>query len=273
MSIIFGHSKDPILIKKIPLKIWYLRHEIEAVLREKLNHEDGKSENEHINDLIEEYVNTPASNVIPINPEAEVVEIGEGQGAMAAALADEGDIGDGGEDAAAAKAEGDNEDIGDGEDAMAAAIAEGSPNAQNADENDVTIIKQRRPSVPDELIIHGKTLLAEVDMETMRLFCDENFLIGNTVIVEFLVPNKFSISANVIHCREFSMKSRIISQAKLSYRAILKFAFLKEGERTLLRQFLNSVEPEKAPVQKKAAKKVDEDEDDEGFDELDDLDL
>ena len=276
MSIIFGHSKDPILIKKIPLKIWYLRHEIEAVLREKLMHEEGKSENEHINDLIEEYVNTPVSNVIPIHQgdEAEVINIGEGQEAMAAALADEGDVSDGEE--AKTIAEAGDADIAKGEDTMAAAIAESAETTsqtQNTTGDEPTIIKQRRPNVPEELIIHAKTLLAEVNMETMHLFCDENFLIGNTVIVEFLVPNKFSISANVVHCREYSMKSRIISQAKLRYRAIFKFAFLKEGEKTLLRQFLNSVEPEKAAVQKKATKKVENNDDDEGFDELDDLDL
>ena len=264
MGIIFGHSKDPILIKKIPLKIWYLRHEIEALLREKLQHEEGKSENDFINELIEEYVNTPPSNVIPINPAAG--DGNEGKDDAAAAKTVDEDKKDNQE----ATAEGESKDIGD----MVAAIAEGESETPDANIEDTNIIKQRRPRIPKELYVNGKTLLAEVTMDSMRLFCDQKFLIGNTVIVEFLVPNKFSVSANVIHCREYSMKSRVISKVKLPYRVIFQFAFLKKGEKTLLRQFLNSVEPERAVVHKKAAKKVeDDDDDDEGFDELDDLDL
>ena len=53
---------------------------------------------------------------------------------------------------------------------------------------------------------------------------------------------------------------------------LVKFNFLKEGERALLRQFIQSIEPDVSKVVKKAAA-TEEDADEGDFNELDDLGL
>ena len=53
---------------------------------------------------------------------------------------------------------------------------------------------------------------------------------------------------------------------------LIKFNFLKEGERALLRQFIQSIEPDITKVVKKAPT-TEEDAGDGDFNELDDLGL
>ena len=89
---------------------------------------------------------------------------------------------------------------------------------------------------------------------------------------EFLIPKMFSLNAQVIHCRKHSMSSRVISGQKLPHRACFKFTFLKPGEKSLLRQFLQSIEPEKVVVQQ-TEESDGAGEDDDDFGELDDLDM
>jgi hypothetical protein len=79
------------------------------------------------------------------------------------------------------------------------------------------------------------------------------------------------MNADVLYCRTFNIKSRIISQNNYKYRMLVKFTFLKEGERALLRQFLQSIEPDLTKVQKKDSS--DKDSSDDGFGDLNDLGL
>ena len=53
---------------------------------------------------------------------------------------------------------------------------------------------------------------------------------------------------------------------------LIKFNFLKKGERALLRQFIQSIEPDMSKVAKKAPV-IDAESDDGDFNELDDLGL
>jgi hypothetical protein len=230
MGTIFSYSKAPVLIKKIPLRVWHLRDEVEAVLKQKLKEDSSRPDNEYIKELINEYTSLKTNGkIISINGESE---------------------------------EEPSDEVSDGEAEMAAAI--------NGEPSDSQII-QRCPNITKDKIINAKTILGEIHMDGMHFFCDEKFIMGNSIVVEFLVPKKFSLNADIISCREFNLKTRIISEIKMRYRSTIAFTFLKEGERTLLREFLKSVAP-KLPVggEKKKVKK--ESSDDE-FDELDDLDL
>ncbi|OUR96769.1 hypothetical protein A9Q84_10535 [Halobacteriovorax marinus] len=254
LDMIYNNSTDPVYIKKISLKIWALRDELKAVIRERMK--TSKDENLSIDDLILEY----RSKTDVADGGGEVQAIGDlntGEDEMAAAIA-----GDAPEEAAA---EGDTEGSADD---MAAAMLEG----QTGDDDDNTIsITQRYPTLVEEEVSNGTTILAEIGMDRLFFFSNKPFLTGESIVIEFVIPKRFVLNANILFCREYNMKSRIISKNRLPYRIGADFSFLKEGERTLLRQFINSIEPDipEAPV-KTDSKPQDDDED---FDELDDLDL
>jgi len=80
---IHGNSQDPVIIKKINVKIWHLRDEIKATVEERIkNNPDEKSLS--IDDLVEEYKLPPATGPVPglsIAPdEADTEEQAEGEG-------------------------------------------------------------------------------------------------------------------------------------------------------------------------------------------------
>ncbi len=271
---IHGNSNDPVLIKKISLRIWTLRDEIHAVVKRQLLDDEAVTD---ISEIINEYdsrsrVQPAVASTEPAQTNEKVKdedELDDSEDAMAAALAETGSN----EEAAIAE----EDDLDDSEDAMAAALAgdDSDEKSESNDESDQTsekntTIVQRHPSLDEDQVFAAKTVLAEIGMDRMFFFCSENFTEGQSIVIEFLVPKKFVINAEVVYCRLFNMKSRIISKIKLPYRVAVDFNFLKEGERTLLRQFLKTVEPEiQEQVQNSAGKQDDEDEDE--FSELDDL--
>ena len=235
-------SKDPVLIKKIALKIWSLRTEIEEVLKFRLKEADKRGlTSPPIDDLVEEY----QGNVSPQEIEAIFKNI---------KASDDSD-----------ENEGEDEEGEGGE-------GEGDEEGESSEESDDNLVIQRTPEIPEEKITRGKTLLSEINMEFLFLFSEDTFIEGRNVVVKFLIPKTFSLNAQVIHCRKHTMSSRIISNQKLPHRACFKFTFLKPGEKSLLRQFLLSIEPEKAVVQQSEEKQGSEGDDDD-FGELDDLDM
>ena len=79
------------------------------------------------------------------------------------------------------------------------------------------------------------------------------------------------MNADIIACQPHNMKTRIIGKLKLPYRAAAKFTFLKENERSLLRQFLKTIEIEVENTSNDTAASDQEEENIEEFNELDDL--
>ena len=275
ITMIHGSSNDPVYIKKIALKIWTLRDEIQAVVKKQLLE---KGEVADITDIIDEYdINSRVQPAVEPLPEVEGEiakedELDDSEDAMAAALA----AAEAGEEVEESAPEGgeiaEEGNLDDSEDAMAAALAgdggEEEPKKEEKKGGESLII-QRHPSLEENRVHLAKTVLAEIGMDRMFFFCSQKFTEGQSIVIEFIVPKRFVINAEVVYCRQFSMKSRIISKAKLPYRVAVDFNFLKEGERTLLRQFLKTVEPEvQEPV---VMNKKSEDDDDDEFSELDDL--
>ncbi len=255
---IYNNSTDPVYIKKISLKIWSLKDEIKSVIRDRMK--ESKDENLSIDDLIKEYRSKGDQGA----QDAEVIELvakGDlemGEDEMAAAMAadaPEEDSEQSEEDAAAAAMLGDQAAVED---------------AQQPQEAGIKVI-QRSPKLEEDEISSGRTILAEIGMDKIFFFSNKAFLNGQSIVIEFIIPKRFVLNANIVFCREYNMKSRIISQNRLPYRIGADFSFLKEGERTLLRQFINSIEPDipEAPVRTEAPAAAE----DEDFDELDDLDL
>lgn len=233
---IHNSTSDPVLIKKISLKIWSLRDEVEARLQEKLT----SSPDTQIN--IEEFrvqflksgsaVNNNVSELKIIDP---LLDNAEDE--MARAMA--------------------GEEIPDPTNSSGTSSPESSP---VEDANIINIIFTP-PIVPEEKIYKGKTVLSEISMEKMFFFCNNAFTEGQSVVLQFCIPKIFVLNADILYCRPYNMQSRIISKNKFNYRVLIKFTFLKDGERALLRQFIQSIEPDLSKYKKndKPAAKEDDD--------------
>ncbi len=262
---ILGSSKDSVLIKKIYLRIWTLRDEVEAVIKARV--EAGSEDNISIDDLIEEYKSKSTTSLDGENVTLEVLNGGMSEEEEAP----EPEV----------KAEPESESDSESEsETEAEASVEGEEKAEEevaASESEAIVDKdgpvdviQRRPTLPEDKLYNGTTVLTEMNMEEMYFFSNQSFLEGQSIVIEFLVPKKFVINADVFYSRPYNMKSRIIRDNNLIYRVAVRFSFLKPGERTLLRQFVKSVEPDMTKTASpKAAPKKQSD----GFDDLDDLDL
>lgn len=262
---IHNSSSDPVLIKKISLKIWSLRDEIEARIQQKVDSGEISAESlsdsveEKIIELRSEYTRKTAlpDNVVQLKSGSELPAEGEDdmEKAMAAAMA-------GTEESESAT-----------EDNVVAMNAEAAPSPlPSAEGNIITIGTEPPVSLPDEKVFKGKTILSEISMDKMFFFSNKAFTEGQSIVIQFSIPKTFIMNADVIYCRPFNIKSRIISQNNYTHRMLVKFSFLREGERALLRQFIQSIEPDVTKIVKKAA--TEESESEEGdFNELDDLGL
>lgn len=141
------------------------------------------------------------------------------------------------------------------------------PDDDDKRENSNVEVIQRHPDLSNDLIYKARLMLSEISMFSVYFFCESPLTIGQSIVIDFLVPNRFVLNAEITYCRPFNMKSRIISKNKLSYRIAAEFTFLRNGERTLLRNFLKSIKPDISSAQSSSEK----DEDGDDFDELDDL--
>lgn len=243
---IHGSSQDPVYLKKISLKIWKLRDELEAVVTQKMV-EENISKEDALADVRKDYL---PQNLIDFNAALEAVKsadtLDDSEDEMMKAM-QESEAEEGKEEATA------NQDA--------------STEQPEGDETQIVLV---RPKLPPEQIVIGRTILAEVHMDRIYFFSDYDFIEGQSIVIEFQIPKRFIVNANIVYCRNYNMKSRIIRANQLQFRVCAEFSFLKKGERTLLRDFLRSVEPQLKAKGEGKAKKEKESEDD-LFDELDNL--
>jgi hypothetical protein len=108
-------------------------------------------------------------------------------------------------------------------------------------------------------ISYGFTFLADINMENILCFTKDKFLQGQSVVVEFLIPQNFLMTATVSYCSFYAIRSRVISSTKPDYRVQCRFDFSVAGERDTLRNFLKSVEPVIPQPVKKAKKEAEDD--------------
>jgi hypothetical protein len=285
--LIHSNSTDPVLIKRISLKIWSLRDEVEAVLTKALRDQPDKKElsPEEIKKIKSEYEyrgpidQRPNLQLVQGGAEGDAGEGEDLEAAMAAAMG-------GGDEAAqedaqaeeGAEASAESEESGeDLEAAMAEAMGGGSDAqatpAQASTGGPLKVVQRSSDNIPESKVSRGVTILSEVSMDSLYFFGSQNFLEGQSIVIEFQVPKRFVVNATVAYCRPFNIRSRIISDKKVSYRVVARFSFLKDGERTLLRDFIKSIEPEVPVAPAKPAQAEADDGDDDGFDGLDGLDL
>ncbi len=274
-GMIHNSSSDPVLIKKISLKVWSLRDEIESRIQEKVNAGEMVPESleQKIRELQNEYTkksgenNGETNNVIPLKSGADLPADGEDEmeRAMAAAMA-------GGDDETEASTE--ESEVSPGEENTEEKVLTISPkvNVQAENANIINVHIEAPINLPEEKISRGKTILSEISMDKMFFFSNRAYTEGQSIVIQFCIPKTFLVNADVIYCRPFNIKSRIISQNNYTHRMLIKFNFLKEGERALLRQFIQSIEPDIPKITKKTSAQESSN-DESGFNELDDLGL
>lgn len=247
---IYHNSTDPVLIKKIPLRVWTLRDELEAVILARIASGEYSKENRpSIDDLIAEYRERKPIVKATDDKSLKLIEGGAEEASEEA----------GEEESSEENAE--------------EAIEAASDDKEEKVETKSTEVIQRRPILAEDRVSSGTLILSEIEMDHMYFFTNKQFTVGQSIVVEFMIPKRFSVNVDVAYCRAFNLKSRIISNQNFRYRVAAKFTFLKEGERTLLRQFIQSIEPE---VQKQLPPKVTQGKQeggDDDFGDLDDLDI
>lgn len=260
---IHNSSSDPVLIKKISLKIWSLRDEIESRIQEKLDAGEMVPEalEEKIMELRGEYTKKTAlpDNVVQLKSGADLPSDEDDEMAKAMAAAMEGE-----EETPATE-----ENTESLENNVVSMTKEATPPSAEAA---VITIGIEPPNLSEDKVSKGKTILSEIGMEKMFFFSNKAFTEGQSIVIQFCIPKTFIVNADVIYCRPFNIKSRIISQNNYTHRMLIKFNFLREGERALLRQFIQSIEPDITKVVKKAPA-TEEESGDGDFNELDDLGL
>jgi hypothetical protein len=249
-TMLYNTPNTPVLIKKIGLKIWKIRSEIESVIEKDLS----QNKKIDVKELQEKYekITTEIKNEEGFSSDELVIDDGEDE--MAKAIAD------------AEKGEGKVvEDKDDDE-----------SNNDNDNDNDnesstTNIIIQERPNIPKNKLINASMLLSEIYMDTVFFFLNEKLLEGQIIAMEFLVPKRFILKAEVLYCRHYTNTSRIIGKNRLPYRAYAKLLLTEEGSRSILREFLNSIAIDPATLQVADKKSSSDDDDDDDFSELDNI--
>jgi hypothetical protein len=274
MSNILNKSSHPVHVNRIPIRIWKLRDEIEKVISLRINECETSGKDLDVSDIKQFYsrvkkdFTAKAPDLLDEvaqndNLDSSGNEMDEDALEMAKALA--GDTDDDTE-----KPE--QKDIDDEEAEKLAEMMladQEEPQPEKIEEIPSLEIETKSIRVlPDkDKVATGFAFLSDMDMKKILMFSKDGFTLGQNVCIEFLIPNSFIMTGEVVGSNHVGRNSKIISQMKPDYRIMTSFSFLFDDERENLREFLKSVEPDIPPPPKKLKKSDDEDSDDE-FEDL-----
>lgn len=257
---IFNKSHHPVEIKKISIRIWSLRDEIEAAIERRMKECEAAGIPLYIDDIKKFYKMRVDS---PLNEESNVVELKDKKAEPEEEMNDLMEtLGDEVKAEASEKAESSEETPKEASNTLNEAeeiLAEQKLKGIEA-ENPNPFLERPFTRQPPNLdkVSYGFSLLSDMNMESILSFAKDGFLHGQSVVIEFLIPQTFIVSAEVTYCSHYSLRSRIISTTKPDYRVQCKFTFAMPKERENLRNFLKSIEPN-IQEKKKAKKEADDD--------------
>lgn len=232
MTNLLNKSNHPVEVKKVKVRIWTLRSEIEAAIENKLQNSEGADSSDLDISDIQTFYNTH----IPGELEEEILE-------------EESET----KDEEVAKLT--EEVLTDSE----------SGDSDKKTEDKPAVFQRQIPS--DSHVFSGEVLLSDIHMDKLMLFTNKSFLQGQNIIVQFLITKPFRISGEVAKTLNFSRNSKIIKEEKLDQRVQVRCNLLFPEERSNLREFLKSIEPS-IPTAPKKQKAVSESEEDDDFDDL-----
>jgi hypothetical protein len=272
MSQIYNRSPHPVEIKRISVRVWSLRDEIEAALERRIKECEALGVPLDVEDIKKFYnlkpgplrtqpqlqmVSAPASEddkeiqallastsgETPATSETSAPSP-ESDGDMAAMAAA---MGEKTEEKSTAPSPTNEAPVASQVDQVMAtqeaqAQTQSTPSKEDLEAQKVLKVFSRQPPNSDK-ISYGFTMLSDVNMDWVLCFSREKFIHGQTVVIEFLIPKSFKMTCEVMMCTHYSSTSRIISDTKPNFRLQLLFQFALDGERTVLREFLESIEP------------------------------
>ncbi len=90
-------------------------------------------------------------------------------------------------------------------------------------------------------IINGSTFLSEVQKDKILLFSEKKLIIGQSIVINFLIPSPFKLHATITYCRKYQTKGNVIAVSKLPYRIQAVFNLDEEAEKTSITNFLDSI--------------------------------
>jgi len=213
-------SGHPVEIKKISIRLWTIRDEIESALERRLKECEALGAPLYIEDIkafYHQYLGQTHDHSNVLNFSGKVANFMEELGKEAQ-----------------------SETVKEVEDKLSEQELSGSELLENHPLKDRPFTRQ----APDvSKTTYGFTLLSDINMENMLCFTKDKFLHGQAIVVEFLIPQHFILNAQVNYCHHFAMRSRIISDSRPDYRLQANFTYPFKGERDSLRHFLKSISP------------------------------
>ncbi len=245
---IYNKSGHPIEVKKISIRLWSLRDEIEAALGRRMKECEAAGVPLFIEDIKKFYnllqeEETP-SNVLSLK---KATDAAQGMDSLMESIGDE---------VKADEVKAAENKLGEAEEIIAEQTLQG---LETKKPNPILERPYQRQAPDLDKVSYGFILLSDINMEHMMSFTKDKFLQGQSVVVEFLIPQNFMMSADVTYCHNYAMRSRIISSTKPDFRLQCKFLFSMKGERDALRNFLKSIEPNLPPEKKKTKKESEDD--------------
>ena len=231
MTNLLNKSNHPVEVKKVKVRIWTLRSEIEAAVAKRV---ESKGSEDSLTVDIED-IKTFYHNHIPAEVE---------------------------EDLAAEETEGEESEV--------TKLTDEALSEDTKSDDDKTTESEKEKFervIPEEKYIsHGEVLLSDLHMDRVMLFTNEKFVQGQNIIIQFLITSPFVVSGEVQKVIHFARNSKIIKETRLDHRVQFGCSLMFPSERTNLRDFLKSIEPD-IPTPPKKLKTQDDSEDDD-FDDL-----
>ena len=191
-EMIYGNKVPATHIKKIDLKIWLLRDEVESVIKK-----DVELDPENAKSIVEKY----RSHYVQSLTDSNVLSFKQKK-----------------------------------------RLEEKIDKESVRSENFILGRKQQHLKIPENKIHQGSLILSEIDVDQMFFFCNRQYMGGQSIVIEFIIPNMFTLNAEILSGKPYDMKGRIISDKKLPYRTHVKFIFFDDKEKILLERFINSIE-------------------------------
>lgn len=267
---IYNKSGHPIEVKKISIRLWSLRDEIEAAIGRRIKECEAAGVPLFIDDIKRFYnLNltqslNDQSNVIPLhgqkNEAESMANLTEEVAEVATKEAPPTEAPSPAPEAVEAAADGETPKESKTFTEAEKIIEEQSKQGLETKKPNPILERPYQRQAPDlNKISYGFTFLADINMENILCFTKDKFLQGQSVVVEFLIPQNFILTADVTYCHYYALRSRIISSTKPDYRLQCRFSFSIPGERDTLRNFLKSIEPSLPQASKKPKKEAEDD--------------
>jgi flagellar biosynthesis GTPase FlhF len=262
MSNIINKSNHPVEVKRISVRVWKIRDEIEAAIAKKISDNEGNPEVD-IEDIKEYYTRKKPDYLHPDYDPDDHKDESAGDSKPEEEKSDEEKS-----DEEKSDEEKSDEEKSDEEKSDEEKSDEEKSDEEKSDEEKSENKQIERTYPEKEKMSEGFALLSDLNMDKILFFSNDGFTQGQNMAIEFLIPNRFILSGEISHCINLKRKSSIISENKPNFRIEMSITYLWDGERTNLRNFLKSVEPTIPPPTKKM-KRPDSDEG--GDDEFEDL--